>query len=346
MDEPLLSGARRILIIKPTSLGDIVQSLCALTAIRNAFPEAHISFLVADIFADILVGHPSIDEIVIFPRSLMKRGIAGLVKGMFSMRRSLSSGGFDAALDFQGLFRSGLCTRFTNAPIRVGFQDAREGATLFYNHRVRADRRSEHAIVRYMAMAEYCGAGSDMSNLEFGLHPSEEMVSKARELLRGSTIALVPGARWETKKWPLDNFKAVARALKARGVKLAVLGSQAERELGEAICDELGDRDCINLAGRTTLRELAACLYCCKVVLSNDSGPMHISAALGRPTVSLFGPTSPELAGPWGWQDFVARAEVNCSGCHQRKCDKMPLPCMNSIHPDRVLDLIDRALSL
>ncbi|MDZ7815447.1 MAG: lipopolysaccharide heptosyltransferase II [Planctomycetota bacterium] len=341
----ILESTDRLLFIKPTSLGDVVQSLAAVCAIKKARPTLTLDFLVADIYTGLLEGHPHIDEVLTFPRKRMKGGLAEFTRAFGDLRRQLRSRKYDTALDLQGLARSALCARMSRAPHRIGFADAREMAPLFYTDKVDSPRKSVHAVRRYLHAVRYLGAEVSEQDVRFALEPSEEVKKGVKELLPdGPFCAFAPGARWETKKWPLGHFIELARfAREEHGLAVTVVGSPDEAELGKRISTELGDNT-HNLAGKTTIPQLAAVLHGSKAVVSNDSGPMHMAAAMGVPTVSFFGPTSPDLIAPWGQEELVLWTEEPCRGCYRRKCHTMPAKCLSEISVKKASAALTAAL--
>jgi len=332
---------RKLLIVKPTSLGDVVQSLCVPCALKRAFPDRFVGFLVSDALAELLEGHPCIDEVVPFPYRRLK---SGSVFGAFrELRARLRPGGWDVAADLQGLARSGIAAWLSGAPLRVGYSDAREFSRLAYTHRIASDRLAEHAVERYMKIAAFLGA--DTAPVEFGLSADEEDKERFLAAAGGEPpVVLVPGARWETKRWPAPFFAELGRELHRRtGRRIVLLGSAAEAGLCAETARAIGPA-ALDISGRTTLSGLKAALAAAALVVSNDSGPMHLAAALGTPTVSIFGPTSPERVAPWGQERFVVRSGLDCAGCYRRKCHTMPPPCLASIEPERVFEVCMKAL--
>jgi lipopolysaccharide heptosyltransferase I len=302
----------RILIIKPSSLGDVVHALPTVNCIRKQFPDAQISWLINDSLASLLKHCPIINETIPFPRHDWAR--------LPALTSRLRRGGFDLVVDLQGLLRSGLMTWLTRAPRRIGLSDAREGAHLFYNEVVAV--KHEHAVERYLCAADHLGC--ERKPIEFPLG----IASPRRE----GFLAVNPSARWETKLWGDDKFAELVRRLPHERVVLT--GSATEREQIEKIA--LG---CRNLAGQTDLFELAELYARCAVVITNDSGPMHVAAAVGTPVVAIFGPTDPALTSPYGGKHVVLRAGISCSPCLKSNCTHTPrMECMALVTVEHVLE--------
>jgi len=340
----------RVLIVKPSSLGDIVHALPVLAALRACWPFAHVAWLVSRPFATLLEGHPLLDELIVFDRQgygrMLRnpRAAADFVRFLWRLRRQR----FDVVLDLQGLFRSGFLVWATGATRRFGFADARELAWLFYTRRVPGDRRAMHAVDMNLRLAT--AAGLDARTVTFPLGLQARDLDEARALLERAAgtalprfVALAPGARWETKRWPVERLAELIERLHAGDFPpVVLLGGPDDRFLAERIRSATR-RPIVDLAGRTTLRQLAALLSLAEVVICHDSGPMHIAAALGKPLVALFGPTDPARTGPYGRPESIIRVPLDCSPCYQRHCPLGHHNCMQKIDVETVLSAVRRA---
>jgi len=310
----------RIFIIKPSSLGDVVQALPTVNLIRRKYPQAHISWLVNDTLTSLLPHCPIIDEIIPFERR--RFGSLRQLPELGNFLATLRARHFDIAIDLQGLFRSGIISWATRAPRRIGLSDAREGARLFYNEIVKVPRA--HAVDRYLLIAQHLGCGS--RPVEFPLGLSGSVISEG-------LIAVNPSARWSTKLWGDDKFAELIRRLPPERVVLT--GSAPERGQIEKVAQ--GRR---NLAGQTDLFQLAELYRRCAVVITNDSGPMHLAAAVGTPVVAIFGPTDPALTGPYGEGHVVLRAGIPCSPCFKEYCtNRVRMECMKLVTVEQVLEV-------
>ncbi len=318
----------RILIIKPSSLGDVVHALPTVNLVRRRFPDATITWLINDNFASLLKKDcPVIDGIIAFPRRELGK-LWRLPRALKFLRR-LRAERFDLVIDLQGLLRSGIMTWATGAARRVGLSDAREGSRLFYNEIVQVSRA--HAVDRYLLAARHLGG--EAGPVEFPL-PSvasdiafiDELVPPARPL-----IAVNPSARWETKLWGDDRFAALIKQLPRDRVVLTGSAEDAPR------IEKLAQGRA-NLAGKTDLAQLAEVYRRCAVVITNDSGPMHLAAAVGIPVVAIFGPTDPALTGPYGKRHVVLRSGIPCSPCMKAECHHTPrMECMSLVTVEQVM---------
>lgn len=302
----------RILIIKPSSLGDVVHALPTVNLIRQRFPEANISWLINDTLGSLLTHCPIIDEVIGFPRHQYAR-LPALVRRLHQSR-------FDIVIDLQGLLRSGVISWLTRAPRRIGLSDAREGARFFYSEIV--DVPCAHAVDRYMLAARHLGC--EAGPIEFPLGVSEQIKSEG-------FIAIHPSARWKTKLWGAESYRALAEQLPRE--RIIFTGSSSETDWIGRLAQGYSSQ-----AGKTDLFQLAELYRRCAVVISNDSGPMHVAAAVGTPVVAIFGPTDPALTGPYGDQHVVLRAGIPCSPCFKGHCtNRVHMECMKLITVEQVL---------
>ena len=319
---PFVAAAQRILIVKPSSLGDIIHALPTVARIRRGFPQAHIAWLVSDAFLPLLRQCPVIDSLIPFARH-DHRQLPGLC-------RQLRGGRFDMVVDLQGLFRSGLFTGVTGAPRRIGLGDAREGSRLFYNEVVPVRRM--HAVDRYLLAADHLQCPAMPAEFPLGLDTNH---------CQRTLVAISPSARRYTKLWGDDRFTQLARQLPPERVVLT--GSSSEAQRVAKIAADMRPHVPRNLAGKTDLLELAQLYRQCAVVVTNDSGPLHLAAALGTPVIAIFGPTDPFLTGPYGGNHVVLRTDLPCAPCFRKKCNHTPaMECMTKISVDQVLAAIRR----
>jgi heptosyltransferase I len=339
---PLNPPPRRILIFKPSAIGDVVHTLPVLNLLKRRWPEAKISWLISPPCREVVEGHPQVDEVILFNRKRYGHAWRSPTASTAFVRfiRDLRDRQFDWVVDFQGLLRSGWMTWATGAPIRVGFDDAREGAPMFYTHAVPSGGWwHQHAIGRYLHLAS--ALGCDMGPVEFRFAVDDADRAAAANMLAGigRYAVLIPGTHWATKRWPIEKFAGLVAPLRERfGLQTVVAGGPHDAEMSAKI------DGAINLAGRTTLRQTIALLERAALVVANDSGPMHIACALGRPLVCLHGPTSPILTGPYGRMDTVLRLDLPCSPCYSRTCSHRS--CLQWLEVEPVLRLAERQMKL
>ncbi|MBI2876893.1 MAG: lipopolysaccharide heptosyltransferase II [Candidatus Tectomicrobia bacterium] len=343
----------RILIIKPSALGDVIHALPLLKLLRGHYPQAQIAWLVNRELQGLLEGHPDLDRIFPFERRVWgERGrLSRTLREFAALIRQLRQARFDLALDVQGLLRSGLIGYLSGAPHRLGFANAREGSPLFYTQKAAVPPGEVHAVERYLcllsALGIATGAEGDREgplSLDFTFPLGEADRLYARGLLEGrragsSLILMSPGARWESKRWPPEHFAWLADLLSERErATVALIGSPAETPLAESIRAQMKTAPLL-LTGRTSLKQLAALMEAADLLVTNDSGPMHLAAALGTPVLALFGPTSPRRTGPYGVGHRVLQKTLPCIPCFKRQCPE-DHRCLRGLGVKEVLEAV------
>jgi len=336
--------ARRIALIKPSALGDIVHSLPVLTALRNRYPDAHITWVVNRGYEPLLRGHPDLDATLPFERASRANPLyAALTFGRFLSR--LRRERFDLVLDLQGLLRSGLMALATGAARRVGLTSAREGASWFYTDIVEVgDVRTLHAVERYWRAAQALGAADGELCFRVPLPDAARRWAEAavRDCPR-PWLVLGVGSRWQTKRWPPEHFAALARrAQEEFGGTALFVGAGDEvlpaRQTATHLPGPVRD-----FTGRTTLPQLAALLSLADVMIANDTGPLHLAAALGRPVVAPYTCTQVRLTGPYTAVGGAVETTVWCRGSLRKRCDRME--CMTELTPQRLWPALEEVLT-
>ena len=314
--EPAAGSQRRILIVKMSAIGDVVNALPAARALRLGFPDAYLCWAVHRIAKEVVEGNRYLDEVFV----IEDKSLPGIIRA----GRELATRRFDTSLDMQGLFRSGLLARLSGATQRIGFSGNQELRCLFVNRPVIKPGQSRLAPYTMMEFAVAAGAPRIEPVQEIRISPDHR--KEAAELLApalargGPIVALNPGASWETKRWSLEGYAAVADRLAAGGAEIAIIGAPGDREAADFIATHM-TAPAIMLAGRTSLKTLAAVLERCVLYLGGDTGPMHIAAAMSTPALAIFGPTDPIRTGPLGDAHRVIRHRVPCGPCRRRECD-------------------------
>jgi heptosyltransferase I len=312
-----------ILLIKPSALGDIVMALPALSALRRSFPRARLHWLIRPEFAPLLEGHPHLDEVLLFDRRFLGQawhnGTAR--RSLFSLVARLRRRHFDAVLDLQGLFRTGLLAWLSGCPRRFGTR-WREMAHLFYTTAIPPRPEWVHVVDHYLKLVEAMGA-PDLG-VEFVLPEKPAAATAARALLAhygidGEPYAVViPGSAHASKCWPAERFAALAdRLASEQGLAVVATGGKSESPMIEKI-RRLAKHPPANLAGQTSLPELVEVLRGAKLVVSNDTGPGHLAGALGRPLVMMFSWSNPLRVGPYGRPQCVVARDADQRGLARR----------------------------
>jgi len=340
------SARPRILIVKLSSLGDVVHSLPVVSALRRRYPQAHLGWCVGRKAAALVAGHPLLD--VTFVLDAQAPGEEGPVVrgGWRELGRSMRAHRFEVALDLQGLLKSAWLAYLSGARRRVSYQTWQEGAFLLNRVRAIPPARSKHAVEGYLDFARYLDAPGEP--VEFVVPTCPERERRAEALLAqvgaGKEAAMIlPSTLWESKQWPAVRLGETAGQLAAWGLRPLVLGGPVDRERCEAVVAAAGGA-AVSLAGKTEVADLAPLLARARLVVGNDSGPVHLAAALGVPVVAGFGPTNPTLTRPYGERVAVVRAEVACSPCRRRRCPS--LICQDRVQVADVTAAAGRLLGL
>jgi 3-deoxy-D-manno-octulosonic-acid transferase/heptosyltransferase-1 len=338
----------RILIVKMSSIGDVVHALPFLAVIKKTFPGAPVDWLVEESASAIVKGHPDIERVLVFKRSSWNRmwklssEMVNHAKAVFSFFRELRKFRYDLIVDLQGLLKSGFMTGMAKGGRKVGMSGGREGSWLFLNEKPVPVDYDEHAIDRYLRVAAYlgCETGGWKAPIPVGdsdKKPVDDWLSQSRD---GDMplVAVNPMARWETKLWKPESFAELAdRIQRSLSCRVVFTGGREDRSVIEDIISRMHTK-ADNLAGRWGLRESAYLYAKCTMLVSTDTGPMHMAAAMGCPVVALFGPTDRKRTGPYGKTHVVIGADLSCSPCFRKQCDE-PV-CMTDISVDRVFEAV------
>jgi len=333
---------KNILIIKMSSVGDIIHALPFAAVLRERYPEAKISWLVHPQFAGFIPEAPTIDEVLYFDKVAFKKmSLPEKIAFIKKFRQELQAKKFDLVVDLQGLFKSAAVAFLTGTPNKIGYWQMREGSGLV-SKPIRGSHAHDHVIERYLDVARYLGA--QVKEISFPLPQFTAESAKIKTMLAEAGlgegeryITMAPGARWETKRWPKENFARLAMLFIEQGFPVVLVGGKEDIPLGKFIEDQVNNpQRLINFVGKTSLSELAALLKETYFYVSADTGPLHIANAYGKPLIAIYGPTSPRRTGPYGNpRATVLPAKVPCIGCLKKHCDDWQ--CMNTITPGQVL---------
>jgi heptosyltransferase I len=363
---------RKILLIKLSAVGDVVHTIPVLNKLRRRYPKAHLDWLVTPPIAELLRHHPGITNIIEFEREAWSRPWRPAPFASYAkLAAKLRAAAYDLVIDMHGQFRTAALTLATGAPARIGFdrprasvwdvsprqfpeqarkhawQGAREGSWLAYTHHIPIPTLDVHAVDRYLNIGPILGLDRDPADFSFPIPPSVNSRVDALLAQHGANdadiVIMAPGTIWETKHWGSDKFAKLAGHFLAKGLAVVLIGSQRER----VVCEEVAalTPGVIDLAGETTLSELAGLIQRSTICITNDSGPMHLAVALERPVVSIFGPTDPVWIGPYGRPRAALKADLQCSPCYLRQLKHCSYghACMHSVSP---LAVIERAESV
>ena len=329
----------KILILKPSSLGDVIQALPVLRLLKRHLPDAEIFWWIDSALAPLLEGDPDLTGVVRFERQrwASPRHWPEMLRSLRWMREQ----NFDWVIDLQCLARSGAFAWLANGKFLIGLDEVREGARGFYDVAVRRASFHTHAVDWYLAVLPRLGVPVHKNFQWLPERPAVAAAVQSKWPARNARwIALQPGARWDNKRWPAEHFAALVRALaqKFPDTRFAVLGTAEDQPIGETIARAEPLR-CLNLCGQISLLEMVEWLRRCELMVTNDTGPMHVAAALGKPLVALFGPTEPRRTGPYGHLENVLRLDLPCSPCLKSHCTfEKPEECLKAISPAQVFE--------
>lgn len=340
-----------ILIVKMSAIGDVIHTLPALNALRRHFPEARITWLVEEAASSLVMGHEALDRVLVSRRKSWIRRFSrswdwGSLREGYRFIAELRDTEYDLILDFQSLLKSGVLVGLARGKRKVGFDKGMqhmERSYLLLNERVPPVSMDHHALVRGLMLLEAIGVPAD--EIAYRLPIGEKDRERASRLLMSHeagrsrpVVVLHPVAQWETKLWSMDRFAALAdRLLEEMDAQVVFTGGENDRGTVGAILSHMKN-EAVNLAGRTNLKTLAALYEKSGLVISTDTGPMHLAAAVGAPVVALFGPTAPWRTGPYGAGHQVVRAGLECSPCFKRQCETKE--CMERISVEQVLEAV------
>lgn len=333
----------RILFIKPSSLGDIIHAFPVVSAIKAQWPGIHLTWVVKRRWADIVDRADGVDRVW---------RVGETAGSWVAEARRLRAERFDIAVDLQGLFRSGMLSWLCGAPVRIGFANGREGSPWFYTRRVPVPTTEMHAVDRYLLVAESLGVGvQGAPQFRFKIPEADREVvqnilDRSEVSVERPWVAMNVSARWITKRWSLRSFAEVIDRLYAEGLGPVVVIGSAEDRTDAKQLRTISQSPFIDLTGAVPLGCLPALLSTAALLVTNDSGPMHIASAVGVPVVAMFGPTSEIRTGPYGTGHHVLAAPVRCRPCFSRVCRHEPeLECLHLITPNDVAGAARRLLA-
>jgi heptosyltransferase I len=357
-----------ILIVKLSAIGDVIQTLPALAALRRCYPASDITWVVEEAAADLLTSHPDLNRIIVSHRKrwlkeIRNGRVAAPLREMHAFYRALRSRPYDLVIDFHGLLKSAVIVAMSGGRRRLGYDSLQELSGLFYNEKI-TEEMGKHAVDRYLDFirhladggGEHAGCLAAPPSFTIAIGESERrrveaLINEHAALLTASEefgdnriesdgrqkpgrrfVAVNPVAFWETKLWEEEKFAELCdRIHRELGIGVILTGGAAD-PLDRIRA--LMTTEAVNLGGQTTLRELA-CLYRqAALVITTDSGPMHLAAGVGTPVIALFGPTDPARTGPYGAGHRVIRRGLDCMPCFRKRCETRN--CMREITVDEV----------
>lgn len=328
---------KNILIVKLSAIGDVIHALPVAHALKKAYPQARITWVVEKAAYDLLTNNPDIDEIIIFDKPRFK-SLAGLLTNGYTLAKELKNHQFDLAIDLQGLFKSAAIAYLSGAPKRVVYCNARELSHLV-GERICGEHAQGHVVDRYLDVARHLGCPAEEVVFPIAITEADTLkttaiTNHAGLRIENPYIVLAPGTNWSSKCWPTLHFAKLADKLWNDNIIPVIIGGPNDQRLAAEIAANTKIPP-IDLTGKTTMKQLAYIIKKSQGFVGGDTGPMHLAAAVGAKVVALFGPTDPKRNGPYGRQHEVLIASVSCQGCWQRSCPKT-IDCLASISPEEV----------
>ena len=329
---------KRILIILHGSIGDVTRALPLASMLRKAFPRAFLAWSVEPAAFSLLLGNGAIDEIVLFDRGHWR-------KTWRPFLARIRAGRFDLVLDLQRHLKSGIISRWSGAPHRLGFhrRDSKEANWLFNNHHIPRCGDEIAKLEHYLKFIDYLGIPREPVEWQFNLNADEQAnVERRLSAVNRAFAVLFVGSRWESKQWfPAQMAQCAEQLRREHGLDVVLLGGQEDQELAREV--ETLVAAVTNLVGRTTLREAIGIIQRAKLAIGADTGLMHIAAAVRTPVISLWGATSPQRTGPYGFGHLVLQGQAPCVPCYRRTCSIERI-CLRSITSEQIGAKIDLAL--
>ena len=334
--KPLIElPVKKIMVRSANWIGDAVMTTPAMMAMRRAFPEAEIVVVANPVVVELLRGHPACDRLLPFDKRMAHGGLGGFARFCRNLRKEH----FDLAILFQNAFEAALMACAGGIPLRLGYRgDAR---SLLLTHALERPSRQEHVhqVWYYLRLLERFGVPVEADPEMLLACTPEELEWSAAKLGKEQWLAINPGAAYgEAKRWFPERFAEVADCLADEfDFKVLLTGGVKEREIGEEIAAVMRHEP-LTLIGRTSIREMMALLARCSLMITNDSGPMHVAAALRTPVVAVFGSTDHLATSPWTQHAKVVRHDLDCAPCLKRVCPTGEFRCMKEITAEDVLE--------
>jgi lipopolysaccharide heptosyltransferase II len=346
----------RVLIVLLGALGDVVRGFSILPPLKQAFPRVHITWLVEPKCKGIVSLHPLVDEVLVFqrPNAPGKAGPLSLLKdtalAVSALRSDLKTRNFEVTLDLQRHFKSGFFSLLSKSPRRIGFhrKNAKEFNWIFNTETIEPCSNEVSKVHHYLSFLKQIEIPLP-TQINFGLHEAIKVEDISPVLRERSSplVGLVLGSTWSSKDWPFEGYERLVSLLAKDGCIPVLLGDKTQGDLARRILDSYrgNPETIINLAGQTTLRELLGAMSVLDLCAGPDSGPGHIAAALQKPYISLFGPTSPERVAPFGQEHLTMRSGIGCSPCWRRVCPGLDTLCMRLLSAEAVMQQVRHVLN-
>jgi heptosyltransferase-1 len=344
-----LNRIERLLILKISSMGDIVHASPVAAALKRAFPHLRIGWVAEDRHAGVLDGSPAIDRLHVIPyKQLMPFAPQrrSWWQALLTLSKEIRAERYQVALDLQGLFKSAIWGVLGGVPIRLGAHRMREGTHLLMKRLPIPDRPDQHVVLQYLEAARWLGA--EPLPVEFPLFIPTEAYQRVQAKLaalgvEGAYISINPSAGREWKRWHIAKFAELSDRIEQEwGLPVVFIGGPGDKPLEQSLL-ALKRRPLRSLIGQTSLKEAMAAVVRSAVHVCGDTGTAHIAAAFNTPCVALYGPTNPDRTGPFGQRERVLSKRTLCRQCPPDRCVRRE--CLQWITVDEVLDQIAQAIA-
>lgn len=340
----------RILMVRLSSIGDLVHTLPALSALRHRFPDATIDWLVETRHRDVLLSNPDVNDLVEVDTFRWRKRLflPSTWKEIAASVREIRKRDYDVVLDLQGTIKSSVAARLARSARHVGFATGalkEKAASLLYSERVGVNGDAHHIIDRHLRLLSALEIDTDARSFPIVVDDAMDRAAAAVIESFGWTdyAVLNPGASWVTKRWDPEKFGALALAIsKEHGLPSLIIWGPGEEDAARRIVD--ASDGAAKLAPPTGVRDVIPYIRRARLFVSGDTGPMHIASALAVPVVGIFGPTDPARNGPFGAGDEVVWKNVPCGPCYKHRCPGYGTVCMTSIEVSDVLEAVRRRI--
>ncbi len=341
-----IKNIKRLLIRSTNWIGDAIMTTPAVRTIREGFPNAHISLLAKPWVAPVFENSEHIDRLLIYDGERRHKGFVG----KFRLARDLEKYRFDAAILLQNAFEAAFISFLAGIPLRIGYRRDARGLLLTHAVPCTKEIKTKHQTDYYLNILREIGIAQGNRDLYLKLNQkdqfgAEKILLEQHLSLDDTIIGINPGATYgPAKQWPADRYAGLAdRIIASSGARVIIFGGPGDKTLGQKISGKMKHRP-VNLSGNTSLGEAMALIERCHLFITNDSGLMHVAAALDVPLVAVFGSTNPIATGPLGSKSKVVQAAVPCSPCLNSECMEGHLKCMEQIDVNRVFDVVKEML--
>ncbi|SFT66494.1 heptosyltransferase-1 [Selenomonas sp. GACV-9] len=339
---------KNILVVKLSAIGDVIHALPVSYAIKETYPDAHLTWVVEPPAYDLLTMNPYIDEIIVFEKKKFK-SIGGFLSNYGPLKRKIQQRRYDAVLDLQGLFKSAAIARLGQAPVKLGMCNMREFSDKI-SKPVIGPNAQGHIVERYLDVARAIGCRVDQVRFPLEVPEREaeltqRIFSQAGANMGNPYVVFAIGANWPNKRWPVESFAELSDWLyERRLIPVLVGGGVVDEQRAAEICAQT-EIPPIDLVGRTNFKQLTYILQNAQLVIGGDTGPVHLSAGVGTNTIMLMGPTDANRNGPYGQMENAIEVDRACKYCWKRACPKQ-LDCLANIQVQQVCESIKKVLRL